>query len=178
VLRNIKAAYSSWWAQIGIVLSAVSVFSYLARVATLPLANVVQGLLTVFRTLFHPIANLVDLIIPIDLNVAQKDLVILWLVIGGSVARTFIAADARAAKRDPWSVPFALLMPIAWPIGVVSILFKPDHFIETRSSRSPDVVDFGANFEFVGDLRVVLAVQFATVVAAVVAFVLVNAALL
>jgi hypothetical protein len=87
--RDFKAALKSWWAWIGIAISAIAVFSFVLRIFRLGLSQFAHDVLAAYKTLFYPIAEIFDWIVPFDLSDAQKDLVILWLAVGGAMSRTF-----------------------------------------------------------------------------------------
>jgi hypothetical protein len=199
---NVKAAYANWWGQIAMLFSALSIFSYLTRALHLGVAHLFGELLATYRALFHPIVDALTGIVQLSFTDWQKDALLVWLAIGGATSRTFFIEFVSAA-RDPhyyrdgsgtfrdlrWgALGWALSAFVAWPVGWFE-LFRAPHFERVKLSdgvwlytrvESPSAEDNPVGQspeEYVCDLRVVLAIQMATIAAVVVMLTLINAAM-
>jgi hypothetical protein len=194
--RDAKVAYKSWWTQITVLLSAVAIFNFTARALDLELSELMAQLAAVYRALFHPIVELLTLPFRLSLTDWQKDLVLIWMALGGATVRTHInemksntymvgSGEHLIALRH-WGKRLMdyILIPIiflAWPFFWVEYFRRPffaehdstaAHTVGTYFSRQA-VVDLDHS-HVVADMRVVLAVQVLTIVGVVSALLLVN----
>lgn len=215
--RDVKAAYKSWWTQITMLLSAVAIFKFVTRMWGLELSDVMSQVVATYRTVFHPFIDFITL--PFNLSLAewQKDLVLIWLAIGGATARshtsqfvinseankehraraayvrgteiegtTLSAARVRRLQRSVRRALWAMVSILVWPLAWVDFFRKPffypssfrreDRSIleDTIKSRIRRTLSRAKPDEPLFDMRVVLLVQVATVVAVVGALLLVN----
>lgn len=124
--KDFKAAFSSIWAQIGMLISAVAVFNFLTEALQLGLSEFFARVLSVFRFVFHPVVDVLTFWLPFELSDLWKDGIVLWLALGGATARAFVAYRGTIAQSQdtPNNRSFNLLARsrTLWPVGVLLCL--------------------------------------------------------
>lgn len=84
-IRGAFAGYLKWF---GIVLCAVSLFSWLSRALSLGLVSFVAVVRSSYEALFHPLVEYLTFWLPVSLSDSQKDLLFLYLLVGSAISRT------------------------------------------------------------------------------------------
>jgi len=55
--KDFQGAFQSLWAQVGILLSAIALFNFLARLLNIGLSDLLVRLTEAFRAVFHPVVD-------------------------------------------------------------------------------------------------------------------------
>ena len=101
VLDGAGRAFSETWKTVGIVAAAVSIFSLVARVFSMPLSRIAQLAVDAFRATFHPWVSWVGVLLPFQLSEPMKDFMLVWLAIGGSLGRAFYRLLTTVRASEP-----------------------------------------------------------------------------
>lgn len=141
ISKDFKAAYGDFWNVIGVLISGVSIFNFLARTFQIDPSPLLQRLLDAYRSIFHPLIDFFFGWVPIHLTPELKDGVSLYFVIGGAVARTYLtltrAVGKQAVHADGdrfmrWFVvsPFTRLIGLVvclllWPLMLIVFWMRP-----------------------------------------------------
>ncbi len=201
--RDLKAAYRSWWSLLAMLFSAISIFNYVSRVLHISLSQYFSDVVEAYQALFYPIVEFVVSPFHLDILDWQKDLILVWLAIGGATSRTFwseFATNARIAKdpdsirrSDYWdSFRWALISIVAWPICWIWLFLRPYYYMHKRRDGRPLFVgrwhvnptrngiigssaDASIDHEVIADMRVVLLIQILSVALVVIALSIANA---
>jgi hypothetical protein len=188
---SISFAFKNWGAQIGLLLSAVSIWSFLMRTLSVSLTAPFEAALRTFRQLFHPLIDLPLSLIHLSVSPVTKDIALLYLAFGGAVGRTFLAvfetnpvgeefyvatragrALNATVKSFPLRVAAVVACLFAWPIVLLVGLQWP---LIVRTPRGTTVLPslpartrdaWGRDVQAICDLRTVLSVQVSTVLLA------------
>lgn len=188
---SVKAAYKSWWTQITMLLSSVAIFNFVTRASGMELSDLMFQVAALYRSLFHPIIDLIVLPFHLALTNWQKDAALIWMAIGGATARTHasqIATNMRAAREHAGFHRYSLLQGvllvasafIAWPIAWIDFFNRPFFYAHTGRTGRVLFVDrlrampLSADYKILFDMRIVLLVQVATVAAVVATLLLIN----
>jgi hypothetical protein len=145
--REVKAAYAGFAKWIGILLAGASLFSWAVKALSLPLSDLGGEFLAAYRTIFHPLIELLFgwlvLLIRLDLPDWWRDAALLYCVIGGAVARTYwgfyqgvsvssyaggppVFGRVRGALRRACALAASF---IVWPIALLLLLASPFVFV-------------------------------------------------
>jgi hypothetical protein len=100
----------SWWTQLtsafsgvgtwlGIALAAIAVFNWATRTLNISLNAVFDQLRTAYETLFYPIADFLTGLLDVTLTSMQKDVLLLYMLLAGAVARTLFVYIAGFSPR-------------------------------------------------------------------------------
>jgi hypothetical protein len=134
------------WTAISIVLTAASIWALIARTWKIDLSALMELLREAYEAVFHSLMNTLFAWLPFKLTDPAKDLLVIWLAVGASLARTFFFLFETGEGKDvpKWSSPLisrqvdnfifktpivrSLLLVVAvllWPIAMVLLLRKP-----------------------------------------------------
>lgn len=189
-------AFGTTWKAVGIMLTAMSLYAFAARVWGTPLSELVAALVGAYQALFHPIVGALFGWLPFELGPLAKDLLIIWFAIGGSLARTFYDLFETGAGKTTakWSRPLlssgldALifnnillrvlclwLCVLLWPLALIFLLIKPKVCVSTGGKKyaligDRDVIPtWGGQQHYAvrHDLRIVFALYLVAVAAVV-----------
>lgn len=195
-------AFGQTWKAVGILLTAVSVYAFIARVWSIAPSDLIRAVVAAYQALFHPIIGAIFGWLHIDLSPFVKDIVVIWFAVGASLARTFYdlfetGAGKTAAK---WSRPLfgeldALIFNnpvlrilclaicvVLWPIALVLLLNKPRVCVSTGGRKFALIGDRDSiplwngqqHYAVKHDLRVVFAIYLGAIIGCVIGLTLVN----
>jgi hypothetical protein len=154
--RDFQAAFRNMWVWAGILLSAVALYELGGRTVSLPANDLAERIVTAYRTIFHPVVDMMLGWLPLKLTSAIKDGVVIYLSLGGAVARTFVALTEEVkdgdVHADPLLDPFvgapvrrllgAALSGLFWPVMAlllwtrpIVVRFQPVMYPGTRQKR-------------------------------------------
>ena len=209
LLRNwleiLRSAYSSWAATIGTIIATVALCNIAFRAMDASLAEVFKWILAAYQKTFHPpIAYLLSLF-SISLPSPAKDLLVLYLAMGGVLYRT-LAYDRPSPMKDrfPKSWQGSLRIQVSrifaallWPYFLRGVIRHPCFLVISRhgyhgrlppprrdlpSAERKKVIEtllgqIGNNARVICNERQLLALYTAGLIAAVGCLVALNAAI-
>ncbi|KAF0176292.1 MAG: hypothetical protein FD124_111 [Alphaproteobacteria bacterium] len=197
--KELRAAYGSFWALLGMLLSSALVFKFIVAHAPMDWNGLTLSLLESYRSWSDRVFEILSPFLSVRLTETAKDVVALWLVVGASVSRTlsrlFAAAgdgpvETHGTDKLEWlfSSPGARIAvvaasPVLWPATVWVLFLRPivcrvqddggsTEIFMTRARAKQACI---ANGYYDHDLRLTLALQAIGVVAAAFALTLVSA---
>ncbi len=199
----VTRAFGQTWKVVGVFLTAMSVYAFLTRVWGVSLSELLQSMVGAYQAVFHPIIATVFGWLRIELSPFAKDLLVIWLAVGASLARTFYdlfetGAGKTAAKwsrplfsgkldADVFNNPILRVLSLAicvlfWPLALTLLLQKPRVCVSTGGRKFALIGDRDTiplwngqqHYAVKHDLRVVFAIYLGAVVGCVIGLALAN----
>lgn len=209
-------ALTTWYGLLGFMVATIALINLAVGLFTIGPSAILQVLLETYRAIAHKLIGWLTVWLPFTLPPYAKDVVILWAVIGGAIARTKdsfmylrhgslkLALFELFGRRNPNNLeqdtstrivrvyhdsPRWLKLTldgILWPLSIINILNIPYASIGAaknhtwyRQHQNKDNEQFESVRKQEGyidilDLRIVLLVQIAALIAAVIAVVALN----
>jgi hypothetical protein len=184
-------------------IAAHLIWALIVRTWDIDLSVLMQGLIDAYRVVFHTLINSLFGWLPFHLTPLTKDLLVIWLAVGTSLARTFYFLFETGGGREvpKWSSPLItrnvdtlifkipvirtlllLASVVLWPVAALLLLRKPK-LCESKGGYKwalvggpEDIPDRGPRYVIKHDLRLVFAGFLVLVALCVVGFSAVNAA--
>ncbi|MCB1739204.1 MAG: hypothetical protein KDK91_02465 [Gammaproteobacteria bacterium] len=201
IRSNVRLAYTGWFAVVAISVSALALTNLLFRYWEVGASAMFSLILTWYRQIAHALLGYLSMLLSLHLSPTAKDLLTLWLMLGGLVARTLDYVYRRGHPFDhPPDVIGVLLLDrlatdyrvgraltlvaataFAWPYFVLRFARRPYlmtagglalYISNDRRTRSSFTYD---TLEF--DSRLIFLVYLATLSLACVTFFALNAML-
>lgn len=138
--RDFGAAYGGLAKVLGIALGAVAIFNWLMRAFTLSPSSIFEALLAAYHQLFDPLFEVLFGWLPFAIPPEWKDGLVLWVVLGGGVARSlWILRQTQIETEDTDESESSLLLPknlilfalvlvvanLLWPLFLPAMFMAP-----------------------------------------------------
>lgn len=142
-LEILRSAYSSWSAILGTIIATIALCNMIVRLAHASLIEGFKIVLAAYEKTFHPPIDYVLSFFSIHLPAAGKDLLILYLAIGGILYRTLsyerpsplksaFPTTWQSRTRDLRRWVTRILAAVTWPYFLRSLLCYPCLLVESR----------------------------------------------
>jgi hypothetical protein len=142
-LGIVRSAYSSWSAVLGTIIATIALCNFVFTVMHASLIEAVKLVLAAYQKTFHPPIEYVLSHLSIHLPAAGKDLLVLYLAVGGILYRTLSyerPSGLRKAFPTTWQSRIrdlrrwvtTIIAAAIWPFSIGSLLRYPCLLIESR----------------------------------------------
>jgi len=142
-LEILRSAYSSWSAVLGTIIATIALCNLVFRVMHASLVEALKSVLFAYQKTFHPPIDYVLSLFSIHLPAAGKDLLVLYLAVGGILYRTLsyerpspikkaFPATWRSRIRDLHARALKIFAAIIWPFSIRGLLRHPCLLIESQ----------------------------------------------
>lgn len=97
-------ALGKWYGIIGFLAAASASINLITSLLALDIATFLAPFITVYRSIAHPLIDVLTVWLPFELPLYVKDLVVLYGIIGGSVARAYeeYRQVRRGGLKEAW----------------------------------------------------------------------------
>lgn len=191
--RSVRAAFSSWWSVLGIVMASVTAFN-LARnlLPNFQVASVLSHIAETYQSVvYYPLWWILAWFSWPRPPAWAVDMAIIWLLIGGVMLRSVWHMMRQQSKRNAPSPIVGVLMLVYgvgvalvfWPLLLARFLASPLAFddgqevslLNRTDANDPSWQDVRGKFLY--DLRIVLVTQALACVTCIMAFLTLNSVL-
>lgn len=142
----LSSGFRGTWTALGVMVTAISVYSMLTRALSVSLSEAIHLIVGSYQAAVHPLAGALFDLCKLELPESAKDLLVIWLAIGSSLARTFFFLFETGAGKGAANWSHALVAPwfdrivfnnrvlrfmcaavsiALWPLALLLLLRKP-----------------------------------------------------
>lgn len=141
-LEFLRSAYSSWSAVLGTIIATIALCNLVFRVMHASLVEAFKWVLAAYQKTFHPLIDYVLSLFSIHLPAAGKDLLVVYLAVGGILYRTLsyqrpspirkvFPTTWQGRIRDLHGRAMTIVAAIIWPFFMRRLIY-PCLLIESQ----------------------------------------------